>query len=81
MGLANKPTLGRGHLPLKSSPYNSHQAFNEAFKDRIAPLFERLRAGHEEAQTLVAIRDALLPRLISGELRVVEAERQVKEVL
>jgi hypothetical protein len=26
-GLVSKPTLVRGHLPLKSSPDNSHQAF------------------------------------------------------
>src|ERR671910_306243 len=26
-GLGSKPTLGYGHLPLKSSIYNSHQAF------------------------------------------------------
>jgi hypothetical protein len=28
MGSGGKPTLRRGHLPLKSSPPNSHQAFN-----------------------------------------------------
>jgi hypothetical protein len=28
-GLGGKPTLVRGHLPLKSSPPNSHQAFND----------------------------------------------------
>src|SRR5215218_2091891 len=27
-GSGGKPTLERGHLPLKSSPPNSHQAFN-----------------------------------------------------
>jgi hypothetical protein len=29
-GLVSKPTLIRGHLPLKPSPCNSHQAFNRA---------------------------------------------------
>jgi hypothetical protein len=29
-GLGGKPTLRRGHLPLKSLPPNSHQAFNGA---------------------------------------------------
>src|SRR5215212_588152 len=28
-GAGSKPTLRRGHLPLKSSPPNSHQAFGE----------------------------------------------------
>jgi type I restriction enzyme S subunit len=67
---------------MKSIPFMlSSSTINEAFKDRIAPLFERLRAGHEESQTLVAIRDALLPRLISGELRIGEAERFVEAKL
>jgi type I restriction enzyme S subunit len=35
----------------------------------------------EEANTLAALRDALLPRLMSGELRIHDAEAQVEEVL
>jgi hypothetical protein len=36
-GLVSKPTLVRGHLPLKSSPDNSHQAFKvaERFHERL----------------------------------------------
>jgi type I restriction enzyme S subunit len=33
-----------------------------------------------ESRILAALRDALLPRLISGELRVGKAERVVKEI-
>jgi len=32
-----------------------------------------------ESRTLAAVRDALLPRLIRGEIRVKDAERFVKE--
>ncbi|AVP67727.1 restriction endonuclease subunit S [Prescottella equi] len=35
----------------------------------------------EESRTLAATRDTLLPRLMSGELRVRDAERQIEEVL
>jgi hypothetical protein len=35
-GSVSKPTLLRGHLPLKSRPNNSHQAFKEALKDHEA---------------------------------------------
>jgi type I restriction enzyme S subunit len=42
---------------------------------RIAPLFERLWKREVESRTLAALRDALLPRLIFGELRVKDAER------
>ena len=42
----------------------------EAFGGLVAPLFERARTSTEESRTLTALRDALLPKLIAGELRV-----------
>ena len=51
----------------------------EAF-DRIAkPLTDRLFGACHESRTLAALRDALLPKLISGEIRVKDAERFLKE--
>jgi len=51
----------------------------EAF-DRLAkPLTDRLFRGCLESRTLAALRDALLPRLISGKLRLKDAERLLKE--
>jgi type I restriction enzyme S subunit len=41
----------------------------------ISPMTGRIIAGIYESRTLAALRDALLPKLISGELRVGEAER------
>ncbi len=41
-----------------------------AFEKRVAPLFHRLLNATLESRTLTDIRDALVPRLISGELRV-----------
>lgn len=41
----------------------------------IGPLLERCLANSLEAQTLTATRDLLLPRLMSGEIRVKDAER------
>lgn len=38
-------------------------------------LLERMSNGQQECNTAAAIRDALLPKLISGELRVQDAER------
>lgn len=46
-----------------------------AFHRQVRPLFERVVAAEREGQTLTALRDALLPKLISGELRVADAER------
>jgi type I restriction enzyme S subunit len=40
---------------------------------------ERIAAARAESRTLSALRDTLLPKLISGELRVARAERLVAE--
>jgi type I restriction enzyme S subunit len=42
-------------------------------------LFARVDAITRESRTLAALRDALLPKLISGELRVKDAERFLEE--
>ena len=47
----------------------------EAFTVWIRPLIDRLTALVHESRTLAAIRDALLPKLLSGEIRVGDAER------
>ena len=41
----------------------------EAFDQIAKPLLRRMSAGERESRTLAATRDALLPKLISGELR------------
>jgi len=43
--------------------------------------FQQIAANEREAQTLAALRDALLPRLLSGELRVRQAEKLVEEAI
>jgi type I restriction enzyme S subunit len=40
-----------------------------------SPMFSRIREAAKESGTLAALRDALLPKLISGELRIPDAER------
>ena len=42
---------------------------------------DKIRAARLETDALVALRDALLPKLLSGELRVPEAERLVQEAV
>jgi type I restriction enzyme S subunit len=49
-------------------------AFIEAFENCVLPIMGRLRHGLVESRTLAQLRDTLLPKLISGELRVREAE-------
>lgn len=47
------------------------------FGQVVAPLMTRIRLNSEESGTLAAIRDTLLPKLLSGEIRVKDAEREV----
>ena len=51
-----------------------------AFNDRASPMFDRITKLCEENLTLASLRDNLLPKLMSGELRVGEAREQVEEV-
>ena len=46
----------------------------QAFLAIASPLFSRLVSNEQQAQTLATLRDTLLPRLISGQLRLPEAE-------
>jgi type I restriction enzyme S subunit len=55
------------------------KAVAQAFTERVQPCVDRIIAAIHESRTLAALRDALLPRLISGELRVKDAERFVAE--
>ncbi|MCL6646360.1 MAG: restriction endonuclease subunit S, partial [Dehalococcoidia bacterium] len=54
-------------------------ALATAFEQAAAPLLDRTLECRRESRTLAALRDALLPKLISGELRVKDAERFLKE--
>jgi type I restriction enzyme S subunit len=47
------------------------------FDQNIRPLMEKIRQNLRQSRTLAVLRDTLLPRLISGELRVPDAERLI----
>ncbi len=53
----------------------------DAFANIAEPLFERLIENERQAQTLTQLRDTLLPRLISGQLRLPEAESLLEKAL
>ena len=52
-----------------------------AFHKIVAPLWDRVRVARREALTLGSIRDLLLPRLISGKLRVEDVVSLVEETI
>jgi len=49
------------------------------FKETVEPIFMRITNNEKESRTLAAIRDTLLPKLLSGEIRVKNAEKFVEE--
>jgi type I restriction enzyme S subunit len=51
----------------------------EAFKAQVDPLRGKIVQNVRESQTLGSLRDFLLPKMLSGELTVQEAEREVEE--
>ena len=46
-----------------------------AFQNAMQPMLEQIIANVHESRTLAGMRDALLPKLISGEMRVRDAEK------
>lgn len=52
----------------------------EAFGDVVGSAQQKVAANQEQAKTLTHLRDTLLPRLISGQLRLPEAEVMVEEI-
>lgn len=53
----------------------------QAFEAILAPAWECIAANVSESRTLAATRDLLLPKLMSGELRVRDAERVAEAAL
>ena len=51
----------------------------QTFADVAGRLFDKLIENEKQAQTLATLRDTLLPRLISGQLRLPEAEALLEE--
>jgi type I restriction enzyme, S subunit len=48
------------------------------FEECVSPMFVRMKSNLEESGTLEVMRDALLPKLLSGEVRVKHAEKIVE---
>jgi type I restriction enzyme S subunit len=51
----------------------------EKFEEIVAPMMDRIRLASEETHVLSELRDTLLPKLISGELRIPDAEKFLTE--
>jgi len=70
--------IKRHHLR-DAKVYVANDRIMKLADEQINPHFELTIQNELEAQKLASIRDTLLPKLISGELRVPEAEKLVEE--
>jgi type I restriction enzyme S subunit len=73
------PTLNRNHVHNLPITIPTPEIATE-FDAQVVPLMKQQRANDEESKTLAQLRDTLLPKLISGELRVADAEKFVEHV-
>ncbi len=79
-GKSAVPGVNRNHVHrerIVCPPVTRRTQFDAA----VAPLWQRHSANERASQTLAELRDTLLPKLISGEIRVPEAEAAVEAAL
>ena len=72
------PGLNRGNVYRLTVPFPD-LAVLDAFDDIVGVIRGRIFGNIQQAQTLATLRDTLLPRLISGQLRLPEAQAQLEE--
>lgn len=74
------PTLNRNHI--HGLPYViPERRCVEQFENVALTIHQRCKANELQAQTLVILRDTLLPRLISGQLRLPDVQPLMEEAL
>lgn len=69
---AVQPKLSQGRMNTMPFVFAGEVACR-GFAQTVQPMFAKLRANVDETKTLTALRDTLLPKLISGELRLQDA--------
>ena len=72
------PGLNRSNVYRLTVPF-AGEAVLHAFDDVVGVIRTRMFNNQHQAQTLATLRDTLLPRLISGQLRLPEAEALLEE--
>jgi type I restriction enzyme, S subunit len=71
----------RPEVVLATEIFCAGESLVEALSMATGPLIDRLEANKQESITLAATRDLLLPRLMSGEIRLQDADRTLGDVL
>ena len=76
---AAQPHVYPSDLARLSLSYPQNMNLLNAFDELVTPIFERIKVSNEESRTLAQTRDLLLPKLMSGEIRVADAKTTRKE--
>jgi type I restriction enzyme S subunit len=79
-GTTGQTELNRGKLASIKMLVPSKSTLDQFDKITI-PLRNRFAANHAKVQTLTNLRDTLLPRLISGQLRLSEAKQTIQDLV
>ena len=69
--------IQRKHLTNARIAVASPEGMN-AFDSALAPLFDQIVSNEQQSRSLAQLRDTLLPKLISGEIRVSGAQAQIE---
>lgn len=76
---AAQPFVSNGDIANMKIVWPGIAGVNE-FSQIVGPLMRRAEQASDESRTLAQLRDTLLPRLISGQLRIGEAARLADEI-
>jgi type I restriction enzyme S subunit len=83
----NEASGGSATLNMNTSTFSKIEILKpdeetlQQFSEMTTSIFSKILQNQEENQTLTQLRDTLLPKLISGEVRVKDAEKTLSEVL
>ena len=71
----------RGHIPdflAKKIPV-PNKLLADNFESIVKPLYSKIFSNKKENKILTSLKDTLLPRLLSGELQILDAENLVED--
>jgi len=78
----DKQTTGLGHVTVRDMKemlvISAPDKIKKKFEQIAAPLFEKIKLNLSESQSLAELRDTLLPKLMSGEIRVADAKHEAE---
>jgi type I restriction enzyme S subunit len=77
---STQPLLTQTDLNGQQVPLPSNRLLSE-FHKHVSTYFAKLDESMNESRTLATLRDALLPKLISGELRVKNIEEMIRRIV